>query len=288
MACLVVVGVGVPRHAIARSCSRSSCWRRPGPAVHHLSPPPPRADAPRAPARSRAPGRRAGTTFWVPAGRSLSWTSPAGQLVADDHREMGVLLGRRLELLAELATAELGAGDDARRPQVRGDPQAGDRVVRVRADDDDRRRRGRRPPPARRPGPRARAGAGRARSRSRCPASVVHRAAPRARRSGRPRRAPAAGPRDRRRRTRTRSACSSRGHGRGRASSRYGTPSASRCARTLAKCSAQASHRRSVMRGAAAFSAAIAGSLRIEQAQDVALQALALDRRQLRRRGPRK
>ena len=40
----------------------------------------------------------------------------------------------------------------------------------------------------------------------------------------------------RRRRTRTPSACSSRGRGRGPGSSRYGTPSASRCARTPAKC----------------------------------------------------
>ena len=64
----------------------------------------------------------------------------------------------------------------------------------------------------------------------------------------------------RRDRTRTRSACSSRG--RGRAAARAGTrrPSASRCARTPAKCSAQASHRRSVIVGAPAFSSTIAGS----------------------------
>ena len=38
-------------------------------------------------------------------------------------------------------------------------------------------------------------------------------------------------------------------------------PSASRCARTAAKCSAQAGHRRSTIRGAPALSSAIAGSL---------------------------
>ena len=48
-----------------------------------------------------------------------------------------------------------------------------------------------------------------------------------------------------------------------------------------AKWAAQASHSRSVIRGAAAFSAAIAGILRVEQPEHVLLEAVALGRRQL-------
>ena len=49
---------------------------------------------------------------------------------------MGVVPCGRLELLAELPAAELGAGRDPRRPQVRDDREPRHRVVRVRPDDD--------------------------------------------------------------------------------------------------------------------------------------------------------
>ena len=58
------------------------------------------------------------------------------QLVAEDHREVGVLLRGCLELLAELPVAELSPGGDPRRSQIRGDHEAACRVGRIRADDD--------------------------------------------------------------------------------------------------------------------------------------------------------
>ena len=42
---------------------------------------------------------------------------PGDPLVAQDDREMGPLLGRRLELAAELALAELGPDPEARRAE---------------------------------------------------------------------------------------------------------------------------------------------------------------------------
>ena len=193
------------------------------------------------------------------AGRQVAQADLARrELVAEDDREVGAVASRGLELLAELAPAELGAGRDPRRAQLRGDPQARRRCRpgrRRRRPTGRRRRRSRRRPVSARPG-----SAGRARSRTRSRASAARRAARRARRSGRRRRSPAAGPRARRRRTRTRSACSSRGRGRARARAgtarrgRRGAPARRRSARRTA------SHSRSVIFGAAALSAAIAGS----------------------------
>ena len=80
--------------------------------------------------------RRCATSFCVPACRSLSWTSPVRELVADDDREVGLVAGGGLELLAELAVPELRARRDAGGPQRRGDPQAFRRRLRVGADDD--------------------------------------------------------------------------------------------------------------------------------------------------------
>ena len=72
-----------------------------------------------------------------------------GELVADDHREMGAVPGRRLQLLPELALRELRPGRDPGRPEERRDPEPVGSGVRVGADHDgDRRRRirdGRRP-----------------------------------------------------------------------------------------------------------------------------------------------
>src|SRR5213079_2981394 len=65
---------------------------------------------------------------------------PARELVADDHREVGAVARCRLELLAELALSELGAGGEAGSAQLRGDPESCDRIGRVAADDDRQRR----------------------------------------------------------------------------------------------------------------------------------------------------
>ncbi len=75
----------------------------------------------------------------MPAARSRRPTSPVGQLVADDDREVRLVACGRLELLAELAPTELRARRDAGGPKRRGDAQAADRVVRVGADDDGHR-----------------------------------------------------------------------------------------------------------------------------------------------------
>src|SRR3954451_4423979 len=81
----------------------------------------------------------------VRAGREVAQPDLArGELVADDDREVCVVARRGLELLAELSTAELGAGRDARRAQICGELQSSDRVVGVRADDDGDRSRLRR------------------------------------------------------------------------------------------------------------------------------------------------
>src|SRR3954453_22200657 len=79
------------------------------------------------------------------AGREVAQPDLArGQLIADDDREVCVVARRGLELLAELSTADLGAGRNARRAQICGDLQSSDRVVGVRADDDGDRSRLRR------------------------------------------------------------------------------------------------------------------------------------------------
>ena len=135
-----------------------------------------------------------GTSFCVPASRSLQLDLPLGQLVADDHREVGSIAGRRLQLLAELARRELRPGGDPRGPQDRGDPQPLRRVAAGSAPTTTATGAAGSAPAAR-PAPRARAAPGRGRARSRCPASACRRAARPARRSGRRRRAPAAGPR---------------------------------------------------------------------------------------------
>src|SRR5688500_17701776 len=70
------------------------------------------------------------------------------QLVADDDREMGLLLGRRFELLPELAAAELGARGDPRPPELGRDPETVYRVVGIGADHHHRRRGRRRALPA--------------------------------------------------------------------------------------------------------------------------------------------
>ena len=118
-----------------------------------------------------------------------------GQLVADDHREVGVLARGGLELLAELAAAELGPGRDPRRSQIRGDRSrptvsAGSAPTTTATG----------PAPRPRSAPRSRSGRGsadRGRSRTRCPASAGRRAARPGRRSALRHRWPAAGPRDR-------------------------------------------------------------------------------------------
>ena len=165
----------------------------------------------------------------------------------------------RLELPAELALdrARPAPASPAARSSVATRSRSA--VAAGIGPDDDRERAGLRRR-LRRPRPRARAPPGRARARSRSPASGGRRAARRGRRSGRPRRAPTAGPRRPAGRTRTPSGCSSRARGRGRARAGRRCPSASRCARTAAKWSAQASHSRSTIRGASALSSAIAGS----------------------------
>ena len=77
-------------------------------------------------------------------GRQVAQADLAGrQLVAEDDREMGAVARGRLELLAELAAAELGARRDPGRAELRDDPEPRDGVVGVGADDDrDRRRLG--------------------------------------------------------------------------------------------------------------------------------------------------
>ena len=70
-------------------------------------------------------------------GRQVAQADLAGrQLVADDDREVGLVAGGRLELLAELAATELGPRRDARRTEARRQPQPADRVVGVGADHD--------------------------------------------------------------------------------------------------------------------------------------------------------
>ena len=252
-------GAGRIDERVGRSCARRAAER-------------PRRDLDDGPlALSRGGGRPAArsssrarsltaTSRCVPAARSRSSTWPLSQLVAHDHREVGAVPARGLELPPELAAREVGA-DRAAPPRA-----ARSRSGAARPCPRDRRRRPRpggpsRPGPLPRPAPRARARSGRAPARTRCPASACRRGARPGRRSGRRRRAPAAGPRGPRRRTRTPCGCSSRGRGRAPGSTRYGTPSASRCAWTAAKWSAQAAHRWSVIRGAPALSATIAGSL---------------------------
>ena len=63
------------------------------------------------------------------------------ELVAEDDREVGPVPGGRLELLAELALAELGPGGDPGGPEDCRDPQAIGGGGGVRADDDGDRRR---------------------------------------------------------------------------------------------------------------------------------------------------
>ena len=53
------------------------------------------------------------------------------QLVADDDRKVSVLLGRGLELLAQLAPAQFRASGDARLAKLRRDPEAVHGGVRV-------------------------------------------------------------------------------------------------------------------------------------------------------------
>ena len=93
-------------------------------------------------ARSISRARSAsGTTFWVP-GRQVPKTDlSVRQLVADDDREMCLVAGGGFELPAELAPAELRPGGDPRPSQVRGDREPGGGRIRVGADDDGHGRR---------------------------------------------------------------------------------------------------------------------------------------------------
>src|SRR4051794_7916525 len=59
-----------------------------------------------------------------------------GQLIADDDREVGLVTGGSLELLAKLSAAKLGTRSDPRRAEVGGDLQPCRGVIRVRSDDD--------------------------------------------------------------------------------------------------------------------------------------------------------
>ena len=65
-------------------------------------------------------------------GRQVAQTDLAHhELVADDDREVGLVASRRLQLLAELASPELGAGGDPRRSQIRDDLEPAHRVIWV-------------------------------------------------------------------------------------------------------------------------------------------------------------
>ena len=61
------------------------------------------------------------------------------QLVADDDREVGVLLGCGLELLAKLAPAQFRASSDARLAKVSRDAEPVHGGIRVGAHDDGHR-----------------------------------------------------------------------------------------------------------------------------------------------------
>ena len=211
-----VEGIPPPRPRVrqigpASSSARSPFSLRPR---RRLQPPPPvpwRCCASERWGRSRARSSRL-TRRWVPAWRSFSWTWPLRQLVAADHREVGALLGRRLQLPAKTPGRQVGTRRDPRCPQVRGHPQPRDRVLRVRPDDDDRGRRRPRqlhrlPSPPDRP---KRSPHDRPRARSRCRAWVVRPAARPGRRIDLHRRQPTQSPPPAWQRTRTSCGCSSR------------------------------------------------------------------------------
>ena len=61
------------------------------------------------------------------------------QLVAEDHREMGVFLGGGLELLAQFAPAQFRASSEPRLAKLGRDTEPVDGGVRVGADDDGHR-----------------------------------------------------------------------------------------------------------------------------------------------------
>ena len=96
------------------------------------------------------PRSATGTTFWVPAGRSRSWTSPSASSSPTMTAKWACSLRGRLELLAELAAARARPAPST--PAARSSVAMRRRrhgVVRVGADHDDRggRRVGRASPP---------------------------------------------------------------------------------------------------------------------------------------------
>ena len=161
------------------------------------------------------------------------------QLVADDDREVGVLPGRPSRAAGPACAAPARPGPRAPRRGA-GSPHAGARRYRpdrrpTTTASGGRLRRGRRRVSSQRQEHAVQA-EGEADAGRRAPAEQLRPG----RRSGRRRPAPAAAPRRRGGSTRTRCGCSSRGRGRASAPARYGTPSASRCARTAAKWAAHA------------------------------------------------
>ena len=98
-----------------------------------------RGGARRAPGRSRVPTSATGTTFWVPAGRSRSWTSPSASSSPTMTAKCACSLAADSSCLPSLSPTQLRARRDPGCPQVRGDPQACDRVIGIGAHHDDRR-----------------------------------------------------------------------------------------------------------------------------------------------------
>ena len=229
-------------------------------------------------ATSRA-SSSSGTTFWVPAGRSRSWTSPWRQLVADDDREVGAARARptRAACRASGGPARPGRAIPAARRSV---------AMRSRVTVSS----GSAPTTT---------AAGAPIRRSASPALLVERedepveADP----EPDPRRRLAAEELDQ-------AVVPTAAAERLLLALRAGDVELERGPRVVveaadearleavrdaqrvevgadaAKCSAQASHSRSVMRGAAALSVGHRRVLGVEQAQDVAFQSVALDRRQ--------